>query len=97
MLIENTFFRLAAGADEQEFLAADARVQQAFFYAQDGVLRRTLAKADDGEWLACTFWYDAESADKAAVAAEGEATVKAFRGFLDPASVRLTRHTDIGG
>lgn len=64
MLIENTTFRLVAGADEGLFLAADAEAQAALSPAP-GFVRRTTARGSDGEWLVAALWWDAEHADRA--------------------------------
>jgi heme-degrading monooxygenase HmoA len=61
--IEITTFRLRADADEGAFVAEDARVQTEVAYRQPGLLRRTLARADDGSgWAVVTVWQDLGSA-----------------------------------
>ena len=66
-MIENRTFRLVAGADEAAFIAADARFQTDVAYQQPGIARRTLAKAEDGEWLVVTHWWTLEQAEAAPV------------------------------
>ena len=62
-LIEHRTFRLVDGADSAAFVAADARFQTEVAYLQPGIIRRTTARAADGEWLVETIWYSAEHAD----------------------------------
>ncbi|HZU80922.1 MAG TPA: hypothetical protein VE991_13470, partial [Acidimicrobiales bacterium] len=57
--VEVTTFRLAAGVEPETFLSADARAQTEFFYARAGLLRRTTAVADDGDWVAVALWRSA--------------------------------------
>ncbi len=56
MPIEVRTFRLRAGADEAAFLAADKSEQTALMIRNRGMLRRTTARGDAGEWLVLTSW-----------------------------------------
>src|SRR5271165_1162521 len=62
-MIEIMNFRLAPGADEEEFKAADRRVQTRFAYRQAGLLRRTTARSDDGDWVVIALWRTEGDAD----------------------------------
>ena len=53
MVIETTIFLVD---DDAAFAEADARYQQEVAYQQPGLLRRTTARADDGEWIVITIW-----------------------------------------
>ncbi len=55
-VVEVVTFRLAADVEQGEFLVADKRAQTEFLYMQPGLLRRTTARAMDGEWLVVTLW-----------------------------------------
>lgn len=87
-------FRLAAGADEEAFREADSRVQSEFAYRQAGLLRRTVARSDDGTWIVVDLWRSAADAD----AAEGrwgqDPATTAFMSFVDADSVRSERYTE---
>ena len=82
-MIEVSTFRLRDGVTEQGFLAADARVQTDFYYQQDGVMRRTVAKGADGEWLEVTYWATHEAPDRAAEAAKSDPTYQAFASLIE--------------
>jgi hypothetical protein len=71
MVIETRTFRLAAGVDEASFREADARLQVEFAYRQRGLLRRTAAMGEDGEWLVVNLWRSPEDRE-AARSAEGD-------------------------
>jgi hypothetical protein len=90
-VIENQTFRLAAGADEDEFRAADARAQQEIAYQQRGLVRRTTARSDDGEWLVSTIWSTSADADAAAP------VLDALLEHIDASTVRTSRYEDLGG
>lgn len=93
MVVENVTFRLVEGADDEAFIAADSRLQQEFFHAQAGFVRRTAARSDDGEWLECTFWDSAESAAAAAEAAHRAPAAKACLEFIDLSTFRVSTYT----
>ena len=57
MIVEVLTFRLAEG-EEEGFEAADSRFTQEVAYRQRGIVRRTTARGDDGEWCVVTFWDD---------------------------------------
>lgn len=59
MLIEVHTFRVD---DADAFVAADAEFQQSVAYHRPGLLRRTTARGDDGEWVVITIWDSPERA-----------------------------------
>ena len=65
--------------DDEALLAADGQVQTDFYYQQPGLARRTIAKADDGEWLVVTTWYSGEQADDAGQSRGTSAAAAAFQ------------------
>jgi len=84
VLVEANTFRLAAGADEAAFLAADKRVQEAVS-SLEGFVRRTTARGADGEWLVLSFWWGSSYADAAPVD-------DGFAALIDPSSVDRRRY-----
>jgi heme-degrading monooxygenase HmoA len=83
MVLETRTFRLVEGADEAAFLAADRRVQAHLSANRAGFLRRTTARADNGEWLVVTIWQTGADAEANA----GDHTVDAeFDALIDRAA-----------
>jgi hypothetical protein len=91
-VIEVTTFRLRPGADEAAFLDADRQVQTEFFYGNQGLLRRTTAQGDGGEWAVVTSWASAGDAEASATRAVDDTVVGTFMSFLDPTTVRTERY-----
>ena len=91
-LIEITTFRLAGGASDAGFVAADERMQTEFAYQQPGIVRRTTARGADGEWVVVTLWASAEAADAALAASASDPAAAAFAATLDTSSVRTARY-----
>ena len=58
MIIETVVFSLAPGAAEVDVLAHNDRYQEAVAYQTPGMLRRTVARGDDGEWIEVLLWAD---------------------------------------
>ncbi|HEV7887004.1 MAG TPA: hypothetical protein VGO92_05560, partial [Acidimicrobiales bacterium] len=73
------------------FVAADARVQTAFAYFQDGFVRRTTARGGDGRWLVLAVWASAAAADGAEQAAQSDPATGALAALVDAGSVRAER------
>ncbi len=90
-------FRLADGADEAGFLAADKALQADFAYQQPGLLRRTTARAPGGEWLVIDLWRSEADADACAGRWDDDPVAQAFMAFVDRASVRTARYEELGG
>jgi len=89
MVIETLTGRLAAGVDEDAFLAADRRFQQEFVPNQAGFVRRTTARgAGEGEWLVLTFWGTVDDADHSARLAKVDAVASAFLAMLEDAATQ---------
>ena len=95
--MELSTFRPRAGATEDELRAAEARVYEDFAMHQQGMIRRTTARSDDGEWLVVQLWYDAASADAAAAAAGSHPAPAALHALAEPTSLALRRYEDLGG
>lgn len=97
-VIETMTFRLADGADEAAFLAADAGLQTDFAYRQPGLLRRTTARGVGeraGEWIVVDLWRSADDADACGRRWDGDPTAQAFMGFVDRSTVDVRRYADL--
>jgi hypothetical protein len=94
-MIEIMSFHLAAGADEEAFLAADRLVQSDFAYHQPGLLRRTTARGADGSWIVIDLWRSEGDADTTAARWGADAPTSTFMSFIDPATVRTERYTTL--
>jgi hypothetical protein len=90
-VIEILNFRLVPGADEGGFLAADKRVQSEFAYQQPGLMRRTTARGDDGEWVVIDLWQSLDQADACNAKWGLDEVTQEFMAFVDEASVRTSR------
>ena len=88
-------FRLPAGADEAAFLAADRRVQQEFAYHQPGLLRRTIARGQDGGWIVVDLWRSAADADACDARWESDPVTQRFMALLDRSSVTTERYEQL--
>jgi hypothetical protein len=95
-VIEIMRFRLAPGADEAAFLAADKRVQQDFAYQQPGLLRRTTARGEDGGWIVVDLWRSAADAGACDERWEHDPVTQAFMALLDRSSVTTERYQELG-
>src|SRR5258705_9495754 len=94
-LIETMTFRLAPTTDEAAFLEADRRVQTEFAYRQPGLVRRTTARSEDGEWIVIDVWQSAAAAEACAERWDGDPIAAAFMALVDRASVRTQRYTTL--
>ena len=81
--------------DDDALRAADARMQTDFAYQQPGMLRRTTARGDNGDWCVVTLWESLDAAVKARTAAEADETASAFWALVDADSVRIQRFTPL--
>lgn len=90
MIIEHRTFVLADAVDEDDFLAADRRVQAEFAPFQPGFIRRTTARGPAGSWLVETMWMT--EADAEAAAASSDAAVTELRAMVDPTSETVRRY-----
>ncbi len=91
VVIELMRFRLASGADEDRFLAADRRVQTEFAYHQPGLLRRTTARGHDGTWIVIDVWRSGIDADACAERWEADPAAAAFMATVDGATLETSR------
>jgi hypothetical protein len=94
-VIEVMSFRLAGGTDEAAFLEADRRVQTEFAYRQRGLLRRTTARNDDGEWMVIDLWRSDADADASDARWDGDAAAAAFMALVDRATVQIRRYHEL--
>lgn len=94
-VIETLTFRLAAGADEAVFLDADTRVQTEFIPNHPGFLRRTTARAADGEWIVVTLWASESDADVSRARWETHDATRDFESMLDASTLRRAVYTTL--
>jgi hypothetical protein len=90
VIIEVRTFRPRAGVEEAELRAVEADVHAAAMHC-DGMVRRTTAIGEDGEWLVLQLW------SNAAAAAAGGAVGSALEALAEPGSVAVRRYEDLGG
>jgi hypothetical protein len=94
-VIEILQFRLVPDTDEAAFLAADRGVQTEFAYQQPGLLRRTTARGDDGEWIVIDVWRSDADATAADERWEQDPAARRFMSFVDRTSVRTKRYATL--
>lgn len=92
MVLETLTFRLVAGADEEEFLAADRAVQTELIPNQEGFARRTTARGAGGEWIVVTVWWAPEQADAYHRLTREAPVAQRFISFAEPDSLRWGRY-----
>lgn len=90
-MIEIMSFRLRAEADATAFLVADRRVQTEFAYHQPGLLRRTTARSDDGQWVVIDLWQSDNQADASSERWDSDPITAEFMTFVEDGSVRIQR------
>jgi hypothetical protein len=91
VVVEIMTFRLRAGASEANFLEADGRVQTEFAYQQPGMVRRTTARGEEGDWVVVDFWRSARDADACLEGWHREPAPLAFMALVDEGTVRVQR------
>lgn len=84
-------FHLKDGVGEDEFLAANERMQTEFVYQQPGFVRRTTARGVDGEWLVIGVWGSEHEAVVAGKRAQQDDVARTANAMVDPASVAVKR------
>jgi hypothetical protein len=94
-LIEIFSFKLLAGADEAAFLAVDKQLQAEFAYQQPGLMRRTTARATDGEWVVIDLWRSEADADRTSNVWGNDPVTAEFQSFVDPDTVRVRRFDEL--
>jgi hypothetical protein len=94
-VIEIMRFRLAPGTEEEAFLDADRRVQTDFAYQQPGLLRRTTARGDGGEWIVIDVWRSAADADSCGERWGREPVTAALVALVDESSVQTARYATL--
>ena len=82
-MIDIHTFRLSDGVSEDDFLAADKRVQQEFVPNLDGFVRRTTARGADGRWAVVSLWWSAAELDAAHALAATHPVATAFAALID--------------
>jgi len=88
-------FRLAAGVEEEAFLRADRSLQEEFAYQQPGLLRRTTARDDAGNWIVIDLWRSAADAAACATRWESDQVARRFMDLVDGATVRTERYVQL--
>jgi hypothetical protein len=90
-VIEIMTFRLRSADDEAAFMEADRRVQSEFAYHQPGLLRRTTARSEDGQWIVIDLWQSAAAADACDERWSSDPVARTFMALVDEATVTTER------
>jgi hypothetical protein len=93
VIIEHHTFRLAEGVGDDTFLEADRRVQSEFSPFRPGFIRRTTARAADGEWLVETLWGTPDDAEAAARA--DDPAMQALLDCIDAGSASVRHYATL--
>ena len=94
-VIETTTFRLAADTDDDVFLDADRRVQTEFAYQQPGLVRRTTARDQNGEWIVVVLWRSEDDAEAAARLSERDDATSELNALVDKTTVQVRRYSTL--
>ena len=97
MVLEITTFRLLADVDTETFLTADKAVQTEVFPNSPGYLRRTTARAADGEWLVVVLWATETDIDEFNARVVSNDVQNQFDELIERQSIKSKRYEDIGG
>jgi hypothetical protein len=92
-VIELMKFKLAPGVGEAEFRSADQQVQQSFAYRQPGLLRRTTARDDGGNWIVIDVWRSAADSDACAIRWNDDQVAQRFMSLIDGTTIRGERYS----
>ena len=86
-------FRLKEGANEDAFLATDARLQRDFTLKQPGMLECLTARTTTGEWLVLHTWALAQMTGSPSAGDDPylRALTDEWVGFIDEATATSTR------
>jgi heme-degrading monooxygenase HmoA len=90
-IVEITTFRLAAGTNEDAFLALDRRVQTELIPNQPGFVRRTTARRGE-DWVVVTLWWSEDAAVAFETVANTHPVQMEFDGHLEVGSVQVHRY-----
>jgi len=71
-------------------------MQQEFSYQQPGLLRRTTARGDDGEWLVIELWSSEDAADRSDTRSRDDAVAQKFAALIDQSTVWTARYAERG-
>src|SRR5437763_12534029 len=92
-VVEMITFRLAPGVSEGDFLEADARMQAEFCYRQPGIVRRTTARGNGGDWITVVLWGSMAQADAADERSRRDPVASALAGLVE--GVETRRYTTL--
>ena len=94
-MIESLSFRLRSDTDDVAFLLADKRLQSDFAYRQQGLVRRTIARGEDADWLVLTLWDGPASADAGDQMRSEDDACREFRSHIVLDSVSVKRFHEL--
>lgn len=86
--VELTSFKLIEGTDESKFIEAANQMQDAFLNNQEGFVKRTLVKGENG-WTDIVYWENPQSMQNAMRKAELAAEVAPFMQMINFESVKM--------
>lgn len=80
--VELTSFKLIEGADEAKFIEAANQMQSTFLNEQEGFVKRTLVKGENG-WTDIVYWKSPQAMQNAMKKAEASPEVAPFMQMIN--------------
>ena len=93
--VEVIHFRMAEGADEQEFIREDERVGREYTPTQPGFRGRESAKNDQGDWVVIVHWDDTQSAKASMEKFLNDPTAKRFLELMDSDTYSMVHYQTV--
>ena len=90
--VEVIHFRLAPGADEQEFLREDENVGTKYTPTQPGFVSRQSARNADGDWTVIVHWTNPDDAEASMQKFPNDPVAARFNEMIDPQTFSMTRY-----
>jgi hypothetical protein len=90
--VEVIHFRMAEGADEEEFKREDARVGHEYTPRQPGFISRESAKNDKGDWVVIVHWDNAENAEASMQLFPKDPVAQRFLELMDMSTFSMIRY-----
>lgn len=90
--VEVIHFRLAAGADVDEFLREDENVGTNYTPRQPGFVSRVSARNDNGDWVVIVHWTNPQDAEESMKKFPDDPVAARFNALLDPETFSMIRY-----
>ena len=87
--LEIVIYKIQEGVTDEDFIKAAGEMEENFAKKQEGFIKRTFAKSENGDWIDVLYWETMDNAMRASEEAMKSPACAPMFGMLDSENIKM--------